>query len=155
MKFPPSFVIHKHRASELHYDLRLEISGVLKSWVLPKGPTLDTAVKRLAFQVDDQALSYMHFEGLIKQGCDAEELIIWDRGSYLPETDMEKGLKEGNLAFSLDGSKLMGGFILIRLDKWSGKYPMWLLKKKLDKFVTDQDITLSHPGSIVSLRRID
>jgi len=151
----PSFVVQKHRAGNLHYDFRLEIDGLLKSWVLPKGPTLDTAVKRLAVQVDDHALSYMHFEGGIKEGYGAGEVIIWDRGSYSPETDMEIGLKEGRLEFLLRGKKLQGGFILIRMDEWSGKDPIWLMMKKLDKFVTDEDITITRPSSVVSLRRID
>lgn len=155
MKRLYSFVVQKHKASTLHYDFRLEIEGVLKSWALPKGPTLDTAIKRLAVETEDHALSYIHFEGDIPEGYGAGEVIVWDRGDYTPEGDPSQGYREGRLDFILNGKKLKGGFTLLRMDKWSGKNPMWLFMKKLDEFVTDEDITQTRPGSVLSLRRID
>ncbi len=151
----PDFVVQKHRASTLHYDFRLEIGDVLKSWALPKGPSVDPAKKRLAIETEDHALTYIHFEGVIEEGYGAGEVIIWDRGSYSCAGDPAGEYEKGDIDFILEGEKLKGRFRLIRMDKWSGKNRMWLLIKRLDEHSSQDDITRTRPGSVVSLRRID
>ncbi|MCX8195009.1 MAG: 3'-phosphoesterase [Candidatus Micrarchaeota archaeon] len=120
----PIFVIHEHHASRLHWDLRLEMDGVLKSWAVPKEPSIDPLVKRLAVAVEDHALSYANFEGEIPEGSyGAGKVIIWDRGGY---SLIEKDEAKGKLIFELKGKKLKGKFCLIRLK--DGKN--WLFFKK-------------------------
>ena len=150
-----SFVVHKHAARAMHYDLRLELDGVLKSWAVPKGPTLDPAVKRLAVMVEDHPLAYRDFEGVIPEGnYGAGSVIIWDRGSYRhpaarDESDNERlisaGLIKGDLKFILEGEKLRGEFALVRtrMDPRS-----WLLLKKKDRLPAGGDI--SDHRSVVS-----
>ncbi len=123
------FVVQKHHATHLHYDFRLELDGVLKSWAIPKGPSLNPAIKRLAIMVDDHPLEYASFEGHIPEGeYGAGDVIIWDKGSY----KLLKGsLKEGKLEFYLLGKKLKGAFVLLKL---RGKEKEWLLIKKKDEF---------------------
>jgi len=137
------FVIQKHRASHLHYDFRLEIEGVLKSWAVPKGPSLDPRQKRLAVRVEDHPYEYRNFEGTIPHGnYGAGEVIVWDRGSYGSadgggEEAVLKGLRRGALAIVLRGKKLKGGFSLVRL-----KRPrQWLLIKKDDAHASTRDVT--------------
>ncbi len=142
------FVIQKHAASHLHYDFRLEIDGVLKSWAVPKGPSLDPDVKRLAMMVEDHPYSYKDFEGTIPEGnYGAGNVIVWDNGTYIPADDYEgngekklkAGLHKGHLSFIMKGKKLKGEFSLIKLH---GKQEnAWLLIKKEDKYATVEEIT--------------
>lgn len=123
------FVVHEHHARHLHYDLRLEMEGVLKSWAVPKGPSMNPADKRLAVMVDDHSLEYADFEGTIPEGqYGAGEVIIWDKGEF---SLLKGGIKEGNLEFELMGKRLKGRFALIRMKK-SDKN--WLLIKMKDVF---------------------
>ena len=150
------FVVHKHAARALHYDLRLELGGVLKSWACPKGPSLDPGVKRLAIMVEDHPLAYREFEGVIPEGnYGAGSVIIWDRGVYRhpaarDRTESEQlllaGLRKGDLKFVLEGEKLRGEFALVKTGR-DGK--SWLLLKKKDRFVSGEDI-LRENRSVVS-----
>lgn len=144
------FVIHKHRASHLHYDLRLEVGGVLKSWAIPKGPSLNPSDKRLAIMVEDHPYEYHTFEGIIPKGnYGAGEVIIWDQGTYAPlhamsvaesEKLMEEGLKKGHVDIIFNGEKLKGEFALIRTGSFGGKNS-WLLMKKKDQYASKSDVT--------------
>src|SRR4026208_2474847 len=110
-----SYAIQKHAASHLHYDLRLELNGVLLSWAVPKGPSLDPKTKRLAMHVEDNPLEYGEFEGVIPEGYGAGIVMLWDRGTWTPEVDdVEAALKKGDLKFTLDGFKLKGSWVLVR-----------------------------------------
>jgi bifunctional non-homologous end joining protein LigD len=131
----PRFVVQEHHATHLHYDFRLEVGGVLKSWAIPKGPSMNPADKRLAIHVGDHELEYGSFEGIIPEGhYGAGKVLIWDEGRYEPLVDMNTGLKEGNLAFRLYGKRLNGEFALVRIKKsTTGKE--WLLIKKMDASV--------------------
>ena len=156
-----TFVIHKHAARALHYDLRLELGGVLKSWAVPKGPTLDPAVKRLAVRVEDHPLEYGDFEGVIPEGnYGAGSVIIWDRGFYRhplagDEHDNEQrllnGLRKGDLKFILEGEKLHGEFALVKTGK---DEKSWLLLKKKDRFASAGDI-LAENRSVVSHKTLE
>lgn len=146
------FVIQKHRASHLHYDFRLEDRGVLKSWAVPKGPSLDPSVKRLAMAVEDHPLDYADFEGVIPEGeYGAGTVMVWDRGTYLPEgiEDVAAALDKGELKFSLNGKKLKGSWVLVRT-----RNRQWLLIKHRDRFASTDDITLSAPTSILTRRTL-
>ena len=125
----PRFVVHEHDASHLHYDFRLEMEGVLRSWAIPKGPSMDPSEKRLAVEVEDHPLEYIDFKGIIPEGeYGAGRVAIWDRGTYTP---LEK--KEGEIKFFLEGKKLRGSFVLVKL-KRSKKGKDWLLIKHKDEF---------------------
>lgn len=132
------FVVHEHQAKRLHYDFRLEIGGVLKSWAIPKGPSLDPADKRLAVMVPDHPLEYIDFEAVIPAGrYGAGPVVVWDSGEFTPTetSDPEESLKKGKLSFELKGNKLKGVFALARmagLPRGTGKE--WLLMKKKDGF---------------------
>jgi bifunctional non-homologous end joining protein LigD len=128
----PQFVLHEHHASHLHFDFRLEMEGVLKSWAVPKGPSMNPKDKRLAIMVDDHALDYGLFEGIIPEGnYGAGAVVIWDRGDF----ELLRGsVKEGRLEFRLKGKKLKGVFAMARM---SGKEKEWLLMKKRDEFAED------------------
>ena len=144
------FVVHKHFASHLHFDLRLELDGVLKSWAVPKGPSINPKDKKLAVMVEDHPLEYKDFEGIIPEGnYGAGKVYIWDYGTYhaLDTDDMQQssrilreGLEKGHMTFILNGEKLRGEFALIRLKKASPKD--WLLIKKNDEFAAEIDISL-------------
>ena len=128
------FMIHKHDASRLHYDLRLQIGDVLKSWAVPKGPSLDPAEKRFAAEVEDHPLEYGGFEGVIPEGqYGAGPTLIWDRGAWAPMGDIEQSLKAGTLKFRLAGEKLKGGWTLVRMRRRAGETKnSWLLIKEPD-----------------------
>ena len=135
----PRFVIHKHDASSLHYDVRLEVEGVLKSWAVPKGPSTDPREKRLAVQVEDHRLDYGDFEGAIEEGYGRGTVLVWDTGSYrnLDENrSMSEAIEAGHLRIWLDGQKLTGGYTLQRMHDGSGSSaakPQWLLIKRRDE----------------------
>jgi bifunctional non-homologous end joining protein LigD len=156
------FCVQKHLASHLHYDFRLEHNGVLLSWAVPKGPSLDPKTKRLAMRVEDHPLAYGEFEGVIPEGYGAGLVLLWDRGTWKPEADdVDAALKKGDLKFTLDGYKLKGSWVLVRT---SGRYSggrsagapgsngqrTWLLIKHRDDWAGDLDITEFAPLSVKS-----
>lgn len=127
----PLFVVHEHHATHLHWDFRLEFAGVLKSWAVPKGPSMNPADKRLAIQVEDHDLDYGRFEGIIPEGqYGAGEVIVWDKGTYEPIGDIGEGLRKGHIAFVLNGSRLIGEFALVRFQK-GAKGNEWLIFRKM------------------------
>src|SRR4030095_926937 len=157
------FVIQKHHATQLHYDFRLELDGVLKSWAVPKGPSTDPAVKRLAMMVEDHPFDYRNFEGVIPSGYGAGTVIIWDEGTFdahgtegaakkLQEKNLRKQLKEGSLKFSLHGKKLKGEFALVKI-KGRGENA-WLMIKHADKYASEKDIT-KKAKSVVSNKTLE
>jgi bifunctional non-homologous end joining protein LigD len=148
-----AYVVQKHRATALHYDFRLEIAGTMPSWSVPKGPTLDPGVRRLAMPTGPHDLEYRHFEGVIPGGeYGAGAVMIWDQGKYSPEVEVAKGvrrevkelseaeevaqagLRDGNLKFALFGAKLRGSFALVRTSGLGGAKEAWLLIKHRDPF---------------------
>ncbi len=147
------FVIHKHAARRLHYDLRLEIDGVLKSWAVPKGPSLTALEKRLAVNVEDHPMEYLDFEGHIPGGeYGAGDVIIWDMGKWQSmEENPAKAYESGKIKFILRGEKLKGLWMLVKM-KGDGK--QWLLFKDADEFSSDEDILEKEPGSVISQPRI-
>ena len=150
---PRFFCVQKHLASHLHYDFRLEHDGVLLSWAVPKGPSLDPKTKRLAMMVEDHPVEYGTFEGVIPSGYGAGIVMLWDRGTWTPEVDdVEAALKKGDLKFTLDGYKLKGSWVLVRTKgKWSGGGDRsWLLIKHRDEWAGDVDIAEFAPLSVKS-----
>src|SRR5215469_18462325 len=155
------FVVQKHQASRLHYDFRLELDGVLKSWAIPKGPSLNPREKRLALMVEDHPLEYRSFEGVIEEGSyGAGEVIVWDEGSYRPhvgetrdtmQEQVREQLNRGELRFLLFGEKLRGEFTLIRQPRLGEN--AWLLIKKRDRYTSTTDVTL-HDQSVFSGKRL-
>lgn len=128
------YVVQKHDARRLHYDLRLELDGVLKSWAVTKGPSLDPADKRLAVRTEDHPVDYGTFEGVIPEGYGAGTVMLWDRGTWEPKGDPHEGLEKGVLKFELHGERLKGGFALVRMKKRKGeKRENWLLVKERDE----------------------
>ena len=156
MESPLVFVVQKHRTSRLHYDVRLELDGVLKSWAVPKGPSLNPQEKRLAIMVEDHPLEYRTFEGVIAEGSyGAGEVIVWDQGRYRPlagetkeamQEQIHKQLKRGALRFLLFGEKLRGEYALIRQKRLGEK--AWLLIKKRDQYASNADVTLQERSVI-------
>jgi bifunctional non-homologous end joining protein LigD len=151
------FVVQKHAARRLHYDLRLEIDGVLKSWAVTKGPSLTVGDKRLAVRTEGHPIEYLDFEGNIPKGeYGAGSMIVWDRGRWEPENDPQKGLAKGHLAFTLDGARLKGRWHLVRMRPRSGeKTEPWLLIKSDDEFgrhIGDREITDEEATSHISGR---
>jgi bifunctional non-homologous end joining protein LigD len=150
------YVVQKHRATQLHYDLRLEWNGALLSWAVPKGPSLDSSVKRLAMRVEDHPLEYAHFEGVIP----ADEygggtVMVWDTGTWEPEAaDVDAALSNGDLKFTLYGKKLHGAWVLVRTRGFgsSNDRSAWLLIKHRDWYASGRDITLDEPTSALSHR---
>ena len=153
------YVIQKHAATRLHYDLRLEEGGVLKSWAVPKGPSLDPKERRLAVQVEDHPLEYGGFEGVIPKGeYGGGRVQLWDRGHWVPEGDAAAGLRKGKLKFHLEGEKLRGGWNLVRMHGQTDEKGKtnWLLIKEHDQAAQEQrDIVQERPESILSGRRIE
>ena len=146
------FVIQKHRATALHYDFRLEADGVLKSWAVPKGPSLDPKVKRLAMQVEDHPVDYAKFEGVIPEGeYGGGTVMVWDYGTYKPEntTNVSEALRKGELKFSLNGKKLKGSWVLVRT-----RERQWLLLKHRDYYTTEEEVTELAPVSILTRRSL-
>src|SRR5215831_17498155 len=155
-----AFVIQKHAATRLHYDLRLELDGVMKSWAVTRGPSLVPGEKRLAVQVEDHPIAYNKFEGTIPQGeYGGGTVMIWDRGRWQPENDPHKGVAKGHLAFTLDGEKLRGGWHLVRMHRRPGeKRDNWLLIKQHDdaeRSASDKDILEEQPLSVATGRTMD
>ncbi len=148
------YVIQKHRATALHYDFRLEWKGVMLSWAVPKGPSLDPSVKRMAMPTEDHPIEYNKFEGVIPEGeYGGGTVMIWDRGTWTPETeDVDDGLKKGELKFRLDGEKLHGSWVLVRTRRAGEKRPAWLLIKHRDDGASKRDIADEEPRSVVSRR---
>ena len=149
-----SFVVQKHAARRLHYDFRLELGGTLKSWAVPKGPSLDPSDKRMAVEVEDHPLSYGGFEGVIPEGhYGAGSVIVWDRGSWAPIGDARKGYREGKLKFELHGEKLHGGFTLVRMRQREGeRQTSWLLIKERDdeaRPASEFDVVEALPDSVL------
>ena len=151
------FCVQKHLASRLHYDLRLEHNGVLLSWAVPKGPSLDPKDKRLAMHVEDHPIEYGEFEGVIPEGYGAGIVMLWDKGTWTPESaDVDAALKKGDLTFTLDGYKLKGSWVLVRTSgrdagarSGDGK-TSWLLIKHRDDWSGELDITEFAPRSVKS-----
>jgi bifunctional non-homologous end joining protein LigD len=152
------FCVQKHLATHLHYDFRLEHKGVLLSWAVPKGPSLDPKSKRLAMHVEDHPIEYGEFEGVIPEGYGAGIVMLWDRGTWTPEVDdVDAALKKGDLKFTLNGYKLKGSWVLVRT---GGRYPgarggsgdarSWLLIKHRDEWSGELDITSFAPRSVKS-----
>ena len=148
-----AFVVHKHRATSLHYDLRLEIGTAMPSWSIPKGPTLDPTVRRLAMPTGPHDLNYRHFEGVIPKGeYGAGPVMVWDEGTFAPEVETARrvrrqvtgvreaaevaasGLRDGNIKFTLYGQKLRGSFALVRTEGLGGTREAWLLIKHRDEY---------------------
>ncbi len=151
-----AYVIQKHRASHLHYDFRLEWRGVLLSWAIPKGPSLDPSVKRLATRVEDHPLEYGGFEGVIPEGeYGGGTVMLWDRGTWTPEVeDVDAALEKGDLKFALAGKKLRGSFVLVRtkLGYGGSAKPQWLLIKHRDRYASSEDILAEKPRSVLTNR---
>ena len=143
------FVVQKHRARQLHYDLRLEHDGAMQSWAVPKGPSLDPAHKRLAVMTEPHPMDYNDFEGVIADGeYGGGTVMIWDRGTWEPETaDVAAGLARGELKFRLRGRKLNGSWVLVRRGS-----RQWLLIKHRDLFAATGEVTAARPLSVVSRR---
>jgi bifunctional non-homologous end joining protein LigD len=148
-----SFCVQKHLASHLHYDFRLEHAGVLLSWAVPKGPSLNPADKRLAMHVEDHPVAYGDFEGVIPSGYGAGIVMLWDRGTWTPEPgfeDVDAGLKKGELKFKLDGVKLKGSWVLVRTRQRFSGPEQWLLIKHRDKWSGEIEVTAEAPLSVKS-----
>jgi bifunctional non-homologous end joining protein LigD len=144
------FCVQKHLASHLHYDFRLEWNGVLLSWAVPKGPSIDTRDKRLAMQTEDHPYDYGMFEGVIPEGYGAGIVLLWDYGIWEPETDdVDASLKKGDLKFRLDGFKLKGSWVLVKTKGYAGGAPnSWLLIKHKDEWAGPIDIVEFAPLSV-------
>lgn len=148
---PLAFVIQKHQASHLHYDLRLEHRGAMLSWAVPKGPSLDPSVKRLAMRTEDHPIEYNAFEGVIPEGeYGGGTVMIWDRGTWEPDVaDVDRALAKGELKFTLRGRKLQGSWVLVLTRGNRG----WLLIKHRDAYASSTtDLTVDKPRSVVSRR---
>lgn len=144
------FVVQKHRATQLHYDFRLEAGGTLPSWAVPKGPSLDPKVKRFAMKVEDHPIEYASFEGVIPEGeYGGGTVMVWDTGTYEPEDDAdpERALRAGRMRFTLHGKKLKGSWALARM-----RGRQWLLMKMRDRHASAVDVTVAKPRSVVSRR---
>lgn len=153
------FVVQRHRATRLHYDVRLEIGGVLVSWAVPRGPSLDPLARRLAIHVEDHPVEYFDFEGVIpRQSYGAGDVIVWDWGTWTadPDTpDGEAAIKAGELKFSLDGEKLHGAFVLVRMRWTDSPKDQWLLIHRRDRHTSPGWDAEDFPESVKSGRTND
>jgi bifunctional non-homologous end joining protein LigD len=152
------FAVQKHRATRLHYDFRLEMEGVLKSWAVPKGPSLDPTDKRLAMQVEDHPVSYFDFEGIIPTGnYGAGTVMVWDMGTWQPQGDAAEMLRKGDLKFRLDGKKLKGDFALVHMKsrRPGSKGNEWLLIKHRDAYVQEGYDIDKYDYSVLTKRTMD
>jgi bifunctional non-homologous end joining protein LigD len=152
------FVVQKHRATRLHYDFRLEMDGVLKSWAVPKGPSLDPVDKRLAMQVEDHPVSYFDFEGTIPAGnYGAGTVMVWDMGTWEPQGDAAEMLRKGDLKFRLNGKKLKGDFALVHMKsrRPGSKGTEWLLIKHRDAYVQEGYDIDKYDSSVLTKRTMD
>jgi len=159
-----AFVIQKHAATRLHFDLRLELDGVMKSWAVPKGPSLDPTVKRLAMQVEDHPIEYNGFEGIIPAGeYGGGTVMIWDRGGYRypeqvpdPVAALRAGYFSGDLKFELRGRRLRGSWVLVRIKRGDPAKPQWLLIKHRDRFAREgSDVVAEELTSLATGRTMD
>lgn len=150
------YLIQKHQATHLHYDFRLEWNGVLLSWAVPKGLSLDPSVKRLAMQTEDHPIEYGNFEGVIPAGeYGGGTVMLWDTGTWVPDDpDVDASLRKGELKFTLHGVKLKGSWVLIRTRGFSKnqRRSSWLLIKHRDQYASSKDITAEMPKSVSSGR---
>ncbi len=144
-----AFVVQKHRATALHYDVRIEHEGAMLSWAVPKGPSLDPATKRLAMMTEPHPLDYNGFEGVIPEGeYGGGTVMIWDRGTWKPEVpDVTAALAKGELKLTIQGHKLRGSWVLVRT-----RNRQWLMIKHRDRFASTDDVTVKRPLSVVSRR---
>ena len=155
------FVVQRHRARRLHYDLRLEMGGVLASWAVPKGPTLDPRERRAAFHVEDHPVEYLHFEGVIPKGeYGGGDVTVWDEGLWAPAREREpsspeEAVRQGELHFDVAGHKLRGRFALVRTGVDAGGKERWLLLKKRDRYAVEGWSPEDHPRSVLSGRTND
>jgi bifunctional non-homologous end joining protein LigD len=158
------FVVQKHAASHLHYDLRLELDGVMKSWAVPKGPSLDPSVKRLAMEVEDHPIEYNKFEGTIPQGeYGGGTVMLWDRGTYGyggsdpdPVEGLRRGYAKGDLKFVLNGKRLKGSWVLVRMRRDRPGKAQWLLIKHRDEHaVPGSDVTDENQTSVATGRTLE
>jgi bifunctional non-homologous end joining protein LigD len=160
-----AYVIQKHAASHLHYDLRLELDGVMKSWAVPKGPSLDPAVKRLAMQVEDHPIDYNTFEGTIPKGeYGGGTVMVWDRGTYSyggsddvdPVEGLRRGYAKGDFKFVLEGNRLSGSWVLVRTRRGDPKRAQWLLiKHRDDAAEPDSEVVEEYQTSVATGRTMD
>src|SRR5215475_11111645 len=158
------FVIQQHHARRMHFDFRLEMEGVLRSWAVPRGPSLNPADKRMAVMVEDHPIDYGNFEGIIPEGnYGAGSVIVWDRGTYTMidpnEGDVVSAVHKGKLDLALHGFKLRGAFTLVRTGPRgvtrAQEKQQWLLIKKRDEYVEEDDVTVKHPASVLSGLSVD
>ncbi|WP_028652872.1 DNA polymerase ligase N-terminal domain-containing protein [Nocardioides halotolerans] len=155
------FVVQRHRASRLHYDFRLELDGVLVSWAVPKGPTLDPGARRLAVHVEDHPVEYLHFEGVIPKGeYGGGDVIVWDTGTWEPaqdkaQRDPAKALRKGDLHVDLHGEKLRGRFVLVRREEEKDDHEQWMLLHKHDEHAVEGWDPEEHPRSVLTGRTND
>jgi bifunctional non-homologous end joining protein LigD len=160
-----AYVIQKHAASHLHYDLRLELDGVMKSWAVPKGPSLDPAVKRLAMEVEDHPIEYNTFEGTIPKGeYGGGTVMVWDRGTYTyggsdevdPVEGLRRGYAKGDFKFVLEGNRLNGSWVLVRTRRGDPKRAQWLLiKHRDDAAEPDSEVVEEYQTSVATGRTMD
>ena len=154
------YVIQKHKATNLHYDLRLELNGVLKSWAIPKGPSTDPSQKKLAVPTEDHPIDYANFEGIIPEGeYGSGTVIVWDKGTYRNLKDdisLEEAYEKGKLEIFIEGKKLKGAYVLLRTGKKQDKGQWWLFIKMKDKYVdARRDPIKTEPESVISGKKIE
>ncbi len=156
------FVIQKHAASHLHYDFRLELDGVMKSWAVPKGPSYDPAVRRLAMEVEDHPIEYNKFEGIIPKGeYGGGTVMLWDRGTYEPDggggaDELRDGYEKGDLKIVMHGTRMVGGWVLVRMHRDDSGRAQWLLiKHRDDEADSSYDVTAEETTSVTTGRTMD